>query len=509
MSMRTTVALVAFVAIANPLFAQQEAVRYTIRFPDTAGHVARVEAAIPARKGDVELFMPVWSPGFYKVEDYAAQVKDLAAKTAGGESLTVEHPKDNRWTVHSQGAESIIVSYSLNCDNAFVTTNWVGEKFAVLNGPATFISLVEKEQRPHEVTLVLPPDWKRSVAGLQAAGEHRYRAPNYELLVDCPIAAGNFDVREFVVGGSRHEIVSLGELGEWKPERPPGDLAKLVVENERMWGKLPFDHYVFILNFRPGGGGLEHLTSTLITSGADGMKSQGRYLGWLSLVSHEYFHTFNVKRLRPIELGPFDYENPPHTPSLWISEGLTSYYGDLIVCRSGLGTPAGFLQSMSSHISGLQNSPGRLKQSLEQSSMEVWTNSRSGVQTKDDTVSYYIKGPVAGFLLDARVRADTDGKRSLDDVMRLAMKRYSGERGFKPEEFVAVAEEVAGTDLKAWFQGVIASATELNYDPALEYFGLKLTKSEGERAAWRLEPKEDASELQQKRLNDWLGATAK
>jgi predicted metalloprotease with PDZ domain len=276
-----------------------------------------------------------------------------------------------------------------------------------------------------------------------------------------------------------------------------------------MWGGLPFDHYVFILNFRPGGGGLEHLTSTLITSGADGMKSEGRYRGWLSLVSHEYFHTFNVKRLRPIELGPFDYENPPRTPSLWISEGLTSYYGDLILCRAGLASPAAFLQSLSSHISQLQNSPGRLEQSLAQASMEVWTNSRSGVQTKDNTVSYYIKGPVVGFLLDARVRAATDGKRSLDDVMRLAYKRYSGERGFKPEEFIAASEEIAGTDLTGWFQSSISSPGELDYTGALDYFGLQLTKSEGERSAWKLEPQDEATEQQKQRLNDWLTVPAK
>ena len=276
-----------------------------------------------------------------------------------------------------------------------------------------------------------------------------------------------------------------------------------------MWGSLPFKHYVFLLNIRPGGGGLEHMNSTLITSGPNSMKDDRSYAGWLSLVSHEYFHAFNVKRLRPVELGPFDYENPPRTPSLWISEGLTTYYGELIVCRAGLVKPEGFLQSLSSHISQLQNSPGRLLQSLEESSLNVWTNSRSGVQTDNKaTVSYYVKGPVAGFLLDARVRRATGGAKSLDDVMRLAYRRYAGEKGFTPEQFVGVASEVAGTDQSDWYKHAIASAEELDYSEALDLFGLRFANDEEGKASWRLEARDDATEAQKAQLKDWLHAAA-
>ena len=153
-------------------------------------------------------------------------------------------------------------------------------------------------------------------------------------------------------------------------------------------------------------------------------------------MSHEYFHAFNVKRLRPVELGPFDYEHPPTTSSLWIAEGLTTYFGDLIVVRSGLGTTQDFLKAMSSDIEQLQNSPGRLVQSLEQSSLDVWSSGTSGVgRNRDKTVNYYVKGPIVGFLLDARIQHATEGKKSLDDVMRQAYKRYGGERGFTADEF--------------------------------------------------------------------------
>jgi predicted metalloprotease with PDZ domain len=364
------------------------------------------------------------------------------------------------------------------------------------------------EHRPYAVSLSLPGSWEKSATGLEADGPHHFRAKDYEQLCDCPIAAGNFDVREFDSGGSRHQIVTLGELGTWDPARPPADLAKLAAENQRMWGDLPFKHYVFLLNIHPGGGGLEHMNSTLITTSPNSMKDDRSYAGWLSLVGHEYFHAFNVKRLRPVELGPFDYENPPRTPSLWISEGLTTYYGELIVCRAGLVKAEGFLQSLSSHISQLQNGPGRLVQSLEESSLNVWTNSRSGVQTDDKTtVSYYVKGPVAGFLLDARVRKATNGAKSLDDVMRLAYQRYSGEKGFTPQEFVAVASEVAGADQSEWYKHTIASAEELDYSEALDWFGLRFAKTEDGKASWKLEVREDASEPQKAQMRDWLKAS--
>ena len=178
---------------------------------------------------------------------------------------------------------------------------------------------------------------------------------------------------------------------------------------------------------------------------------------WLSFVSHEYFHAFNVKRLRPIELGPFDYETPPRTGSLWISEGLTTYFGDLIVVRAGLATPSDFLGALSASIAQLQGSPGRLSQTLEQSSFDVWSSGVSGVgRDPATTVSYYVKGLVVGFLLDARIRRATDDRRGLEDVMRLAYRRHSGERGFTADDFRAAAEEVAGADLKEWFRTAVS-----------------------------------------------------
>src|SRR5262249_28297469 len=235
--------------------------------------------------------------------------------------------------------------------------------------------------------------------------------------------------------------------------------------------ELPFRKYVFLFVVRDkggGGGGLEHANSALMFTGAAAARGKGN-LSWLMFVSHEYCHAFNVKRLRPVELGPFDYEKPPRTTGLWVAEGLTTYYGDLLVRRAGLCGADEYLARLSGQIGRLQKSPGRLVQTLEQASADVWTSGLSGVGGGARTVSYYVKGPVVGFLLDAKIRRATQGARSLDDLMRLAYRRYGGEQGFTAEQFRQAAEEVAGVDLKGPFRNWLATTEELDYAEALDW----------------------------------------
>src|SRR5207244_2737939 len=262
--------------------------------------------------------------------------------------------------------------------------------------------------------------------------------------------------------------------------------------------------YVFLLAFHGGGAGLEHGNSTLVTTNPASMQKPGGYLSWLSLVSHEYFHAFNVKRLRPVELGPFDYEKPPRTTGLWVAEGFTTYYGELIVSRAGLGKPPDFLARLSSHIDQLQKSPGRLVQTLEKASYDVWDSGGiSGVGGGSKTISYYVKGPVVAFLLDAKIRRLTQETKSLDDLMKLAYQRYGGERGFTAEEFRKTASDVAGVDLKEWLRKAVASTDELDYTEALDWFGLRFATVDGKKT-WRLEGREEATEAQRARLKAWL-----
>ena len=506
-----TVLLFAVVAVLPLLSdAALEPIIYTIRVPSPESHIAEIEVAIPTEKHpSIELVMAVWSPGFYRVEDYAGKVQKLTARTSDGTAVKAEQTRKNRWSIFTNGANRVVVNYSLRCDGRSVTTNWVGSDYAIFNGPATYLTLPEHAERPQELHFELPPAWRQSVTSLDGAADgqaNHYQAPNFDILADSPIVAGNLTIHEFDVTGSTHFIVDFGDVGQWDGNLAAQKLRLIAEEHGRLLGGLPFKRYLFLNAFRPGAGGLEHLNSTLLTSAP--ARCNAPTLPWLKFVSHEYFHAINVKRLRPVELGPFDYENPPKTASLWISEGLTSYYGDLAVTRSGVGSERDFLLGMSAQIRQLQNSPGRLVQTLEQSSRDVWTSSYSGVGGNNKTtVSYYVKGSIVGFLLDARIRHVTDDTRSLDDVMRLAFRRYSGSRGFKPEEFQAVAVEVAGVELDGFFRRALASTEELDYSEMLEWFGLRFAPQSDPpdpARTWMLEARPDATDAQKRRLQRLL-----
>jgi predicted metalloprotease with PDZ domain len=493
-----------------------EPIVHSVRFPAAGGHLAEVESEVPAGgQATVELRMAVWTPGFYRVEDYAGKIQGLSARSPTGAALVVERPRTNRWLVRNPGGDrKVVVSYRLKCDRRSVTTNWVSDDLIVLNGAATFLTPVEPVRRAHEVRLELPPGCRRSITALAAAADgqpNHYRVDDYDTLVDSPIVAGDLSIHEFDVEGSRHILADAGDVGRWDGARAAGDLEKIVRQTRRFWGSLPFRRYVFLNVFRPGAGGLEHKDSTLLTANPARLAREPGSLGWLRFVSHEYFHAFNVKRLRPIELGPFDYEHPPSTKSLWIAEGLTTYFGDLIVARAGLAAPRDFLAGLSTHIAQLQGSPGRLVQTLEQASLDVWGSGTSGVGRDPATkLSYYVKGPVVGFLLDARIRRATAGRRSLDDAMRLAYQRYSGERGFTPEQFRATAEEVAGAGLVEWFRRAISSTEELDYGEALNWFGLRFAPAPAAdpAKAWELEVRTDASPAQQEHFRALVSAAA-
>ena len=443
-----------------------EPVTYTLRFPEPHTHYVSVEASVPTGgRHEIELMMAVWTPGSYLIREFARHVEEVTARTPTGGPLTVEKSRKNRWRVSTDGADRIVVSYLVYGREMSVRTNWIEADFAILNGAPTFLTIADDDRvRPHDVTLELPTGWRRSVTGLTPRvdrGPHTYRAADFDTLVDSPIVAGAPTVYEFAVDDTPHLLVNLGESGVWHGPRSAEDVEKITREIYRMWGVMPYDRYLFLNMITEAGGGLEHRNSAMLMSSRWATSSHPSYLRWLGLVSHELFHAWNVKQLRPIELGPFDYEHETHTRSLWVVEGLTSYYADLIVHRSGLSDVGEYLEALSRQIRGLQTTPGRGVQPLSRASYDAWIKYyRTDENSPNSSVSYYTKGAVLGFLLDMRVRAATQGAKTLDDVMRLAYARFSADRGFTPLEFRATAREVAGTDLSAWFTQALDTTEE-------------------------------------------------
>jgi predicted metalloprotease with PDZ domain len=484
-----------------------EPVRYTLSFPAPETHYVEVEAVFPTEgRAQVDLSMAVWSPGSYLVREYARHVENVTATAADGAALPVEKTGKNVWRVRAGTRPRFTLSYRVYSREMGVRSNWVEAAFAMLNGAPTFITLadVHAPQRPqaaparqHEVRIALPPRWKRSLTGLpDGNGANTYVAPDFDTLVDSPIVVGNPDVHEFTVDGKRHYLVNTPAAPTFDGGRAARDLERLVQEQRKMWGFLPYDKYLFLNMITEAGGGLEHKNSTLLMTNRWTTRTRRAYVSWLELCSHEYFHAWNVKRLRPIELGPFDYGNEVYTRSLWIAEGFTDYYGELLVHRAGLSTREEYLEALSNQIEALQTTPGRLVQSVEAASYDAWIKQyRPDENSANVSISYYTKGAVIAFLLDGRIRRATQGAKGLDDVMRAAYQQYSGARGYTPEQFRETAEQVSGLDLQSFWDTVVEGTGELDYTEALAAFNLRF--------------KPAAAPTPEKPAKAWLGATTR
>jgi predicted metalloprotease with PDZ domain len=464
-------------ALGLPGASMPEPISYVLRFPAPQTHYVEVEALIPTDgQPAVELMMAVWTPGSYMVREYARNVEELSAATEAGALLAVEKTRKNRWRIAAKGASKVRLRYRLYAHEMSVRTNFVDSSFAILNGAATFLTLANGGARPHDVQVVLPPAWKELVCPLPQDGA-TFHAADFDTLVDSPIYAGNAAVHRFEVAGKPHRLVNEGEDAQWGP-RAAVDVERIVREEAAFWGGLPYDQYVFFNLITEGSGGLEHRASTVLMVSRWRPHTREGYVGWLGLAAHEMFHAWNVKRLRPEALGPFDYENEVYTRDLWVPEGITSYYEDLLVHRAGLSTRKEYLKRLSKEIEGVQTAPGRQVQSVADASFDAWIKYyRQDENFPNTGVSYYSKGGIIAFLLDAKIRRATQGKASLDDVLRRAYPRFSGPHGFRSDDFRAVAEEVAGTDLGPWFHSVLKTTEELDYREALDWYGLRFTES--------------------------------
>jgi predicted metalloprotease with PDZ domain len=456
-------------------------IRYTLSFPAPHTHYVEVRADIPAAgQHEIELMIATWTPGSYLIREYERHVENVAATGTSSGPLRVTKTAKNRWTATTGGAETIVVTYRVYGREMSVRTNWIEAGFALINGAPTFLTLADSRSRPHEVSLTLPATWSRSITSLPVleGTANRYRAANYDVLVDSPILAGNPAVYDFEIDGTPYRLVNEGEAGVFDGARAARDLESIAREHHHFWGVVPYERYVCINLLTEAGGGLEHSNSAVLMTSRWATRTRKAYLGWLELASHEVFHAWNGKRLRPIELGPFDYERESQTRSLWVVEGITEYYGDLLLHRAGLSTRDEFLGALADKIETLQTTPGRAVQSVTSASFDAWIKLyRPDENSPNASISYYVKGAVVAFLLDLEIRRLSSNRRNLDDVMRVAYERFAGARGFTGEEFRALVSEVAGTSLATFVSAALDGTGELDYT-TLEWLGLRFRTAE-------------------------------
>ena len=456
------------------------ALDYTVSFDKVKSHYVTVDLTFDATGKDfVDFKVPVWTPGSYKVREFSNAFENV---TAGDKE--VKRINKNTWRIATSGASEVKLSYDVYSFTVSVRQSYADENYAFLHGVSAFGYLegYEKEQ----ITLRIVPyaGWNNVEVALpqtKAAG-YVFTCDNYDLLADSPIALGNFDKTSYVSGKVPHTVVMIGE-GNYDLETIREDFKKISDSQIAMMGDHPSDRYThFVYNVGNGGGGLEHLNSQTSMMYRWGYTSKGRYRNFLGLIAHEYFHLWNVKRVRPIQLGPFDYDKEVYTDMLWIAEGITSYYDDKTLHRIGLYDDEEYLGILASQINRLENSPGKDIMSLAHSSMLAWVKAYLPTEESlNTTVSYYNKGMIAAAMLDLEIRAN--GKKSLDDVMTTLYTDFYKKkgRGFTHEEFIAVCTELAGKNMKPFFEDVIFSTKPLDYETIFSQYGISITDKNADK----------------------------
>lgn len=456
-------------------------IAYTVSMTKPATHLLEVEMRLKwnTAQQSVDLKMPVWTPGSYLIREYARHLQDFSVKTASGQAIAWRKVNKNTWTVDAKGAREMVVAYRVYSNELTVRTNELNDEHAFWNNAALLLFPKGQLKAPSTVTVKPYGKWKIATGLPKVAGQTNvFRAENFDVLYDSPFEVSDFNEITFDVQGKPHHIVVTGE-GNYDLRQMSKDVAKIADEGHKIFGELPFDDYTFIINLR-GGGGLEHLNSTALQWNRFGFKPQSRYIGFLNLVAHEYFHLWNVKRIRPDALGPFDYENENYTKLLWVAEGMTSYYEGLLLRRAGLISDKEFLDGKATMIEQLQARPGRFETSLEEASMDAWIKYyRQDENSVNNQISYYDKGDIVSMMLDVTIRTSSGGSKSMDDVMRhLYNEFFKKGRNFTPEDFQKVSEMMAGKSLDDFFAKYVRGEAEIDYAGIVKGIGLSVNVAE-------------------------------
>lgn len=473
-------------------------IQFTVSIPDPNSHLFHVRMEIYglADVAHVDVRLPAWSPGSYLVREYARHVQNVRASCEQGGRRSTRKLDKATWRVDCSHADQIVVEYEVFAHDLTVRTNHLDDTHGFFNGVALFMHPVGRLNDAVDIEVVPPQGWG-VYCGLKSVerNENRFsahsfilHARNFDELYDCPVETGPYDPIDFMVEDKPHRILIWGD-GNYDRDVLAKDFAKIVATNARMFGGLPYDDYLFIVHLTDNGfGGLEHSNSTVLQFSRHGFadswtkrsaatKPDGMYLEFLRLVSHEHFHVWNVKRIRPAVLGPFDYQQENYTRELWSIEGVTSYYDTLLLLRGGIIDGPKYLELMARRIKLYQEVPGRYLHSLEDASFDAWIKLyRPDEHTNNSSVSYYLKGELVCWLLDLWMRTVSNGSKSLDDVLRKLWMDYQTDPavGYAEGAYEQLVSEIVGVDAGDFFDRYVRGTETINWNEFLEPFGLCL-----------------------------------
>lgn len=455
---------------------------YHLAMPEPHTHYFEVTIDVKNYNKPEAIFeLPVWIPGSYMVREYSRNLESVQAK--GSKPLEIEKLAKNRWKVFNKDDKDFSVSYRVYANELSVRTSFLDASHAYINGTSVFMYLVGLADKAS--TLIIKPhtDFKVISTSLKAEKDDIWTraVPNYDVLADSPIEIGNHEVIEFKYKGIPHEIAMYGG-GNYNAKRIAKDFEQCVDICTSVFGENPCESYTFIVhNVNSGGGGLEHLNSCSVMMSRFSYTNPDAYAGFMGLIIHEYFHLWNVKRLRPKALGPFDYNQENYTNMLWVAEGITSYYDELLNMRAGFSDVEGFIETFCNNVGTIENRFGRRVQPVTESSFDAWIKFyRPDENSANATVSYYTYGSVLGALLDLELLAATQGEKGLDELMRMLYEETYKKRntGYTDLEFRQAAEKIAGKKMTDFFEKYVAGTTVPDYNRILGYAGLTLKEQE-------------------------------
>jgi predicted metalloprotease with PDZ domain len=461
-------------------------VSHTLSFPQKNNQYVHVNSKFAVASDQVDLSLPSWSPGSYLIRDFAANLERLQARDSNGRLLTIKKTSKNRWQVDTRGVAELTLDYDVWAGRKNMAESWIESDFALLNGAGIFLYNEQLRALPHRVSVVLPESWSTIHTSLEAAQDPLlFLARDYDELVDSPILMGNTVEYDFEVKGQKYVLVLSRENVLWDGETSARDTARIVKAQQDFWGVNPFDRkYLFLNLFMEKFGGLEHDHSTVMMTSPWQMRGREDYIKWLGLVSHEFFHSWNVRRMRPEALLDYDYDQEVYTRELWLAEGLTSYYDNLLLFRGGLIDVDDYFELLSEEIRTYETTPGRQARSAELASFDTWIKHYKPDKNKvNSTISYYLKGALIGFITDMEIRRETGNRASLDTVMREMYARYGpdgmGHGGYPPGAFEDIVESTAGPDVRKILENMLKTTGDPDFDKALDWYGLALVRTAG------------------------------
>jgi predicted metalloprotease with PDZ domain len=483
----------------------KEAVHYRVSMSRPHSHLFEVEARFPAGPDVLDAVLPVWTPGSYLVREYARHLQDVTATGPGGEALPLQRVDKRTFRVRA-GGQAVTLRYRVYAHELTVRTCHLDGSHGYFNGAALFLYTEATRHQAHHVTVEAPEGW-RTFCALERQGE-TFTAPDYDELVDSPFEVGPHTPLAFTAAGVPHEVIVWGDTVP-DAEKLATDLQRVCEAQARLFNGLPMARYLFLVYLTDKGrGGLEHKNSTALLFPRAGLHSMRGWEDFLTLAAHEYFHLWNIKRIKPRSFVPFDYSQENYTTLLWAFEGMTSYYDNLFVRRAGLMSAQRYLTRLGETFTQLHTTPGRRTQTLAEASLLSWIKHyRPDENSPNSAISYYLKGEVVCVLLDLELRRATNGAQGLDDVLRLLWQRYGDGSGMPEDGIEAAVREVSGQDFTTFFDVAVRSTRELDYS-VLSYVGLQVEFRVRESSSDKggTPPPRKSGEVKPR---GWLGLTTK